>query len=189
MTGGVVYRGAEYPELDGEYLFSDFCNTSIRALAGASGNPVAREVLPANVVAAPSAFGTDADGEVYVASLYSGIIYRLRSADADSDGVGDSQDNCIEQPNGPLIPDAGGNSQLDTDGDNIGNKCDCDFTQDNVCGFPDFNLLIGCYGRATGGDPTCLAADMNGDGFVGFPDFNDFIGLYGGPPGPSGLVP
>ena len=61
------------------------------------------------------------------------------------------------------------------------------FSQDGVCGFPDFNLLIGCYGSPTGGDPTCEAADMNGDGFVDFPDFNDFIGLYNGAPGPRGL--
>lgn len=185
VTGGVVYRGAEYPELDGEYLFSDFCNTSIRALAGPPGSPVVREVLPANVVTAPSAFGTDADGEIYIASLYSGILYRLRSADSDSDGVGDSQDNCIEQPNGPLIPDAGGNSQLDSDGDRIGNMCDCDLNQDDFCGGPDFTLFIGCFNAPTNGIPTCESADMNGDGFVGGPDATQFIGGFNGPPGPS----
>ncbi len=33
--------------------------------------------------------------------------------DADSDGISDSGDNCTLVANGPLIPDAGGNSQRD----------------------------------------------------------------------------
>ena len=101
-------------------------------------------------------------------------------ADGDGDAAGDVCDNCTS------VTNAG---QLDTDGDNIGNQCDCDFSQDNFCGFPDFNLFIGCYNAPTGGDPICDAADMNGDGFVGFPDFNLFIGGYSGPPGPSGVAP
>ncbi len=45
--------------------------------------------------------------------------------DTDGDGVPDYQDNCIDTPNGPLIPDAeGGASQQDDDGDGIGNACD-----------------------------------------------------------------
>jgi hypothetical protein len=105
--------------------------------------------------------------------------------DADGDGVCDATDNCTDQPNGPLAPDAGGHSQLDTDGDGIGNMCDCDFDQDDFCGGPDFTLFIGCFNAPTGGDATCEAADMNGDGFVGGPDFTLFIGGFNGPPGPA----
>ena len=96
--------------------------------------------------------------------------------DTDGDGVIDSNDNCVLAPNP---------SQLDTDGDHIGNQCDCDFNQDNFCGGPDFTLFIGCFNAATGGNPTCEAADMNGDGFVGGPDFSLFIGGFNGAPGPS----
>ncbi|HHQ13659.1 MAG TPA: hypothetical protein ENK16_01410, partial [Chromatiales bacterium] len=45
--------------------------------------------------------------------------------DTDGDGVPDYQDNCVDTPNGPLIPDPeGGASQQDDDGDGIGNACD-----------------------------------------------------------------
>jgi len=100
----------------------------------------------------------------------------LPVVDSDGDGVPDSLDNCIQAANP---------SQLDTDGDGIGNMCDCDFNNDNFCGGPDFTLFIGCFNGATGTDATCQAADMNGDGFVGGPDFTAFIGLFNGPPGPA----
>ena len=110
------------------------------------------------------------------------------SIDTDSDGVVDSCDNCILAPNGPLIPDAGGNSQLDTDGDGYGNLCDCDFTGEGFCGGPDFTVFIGCFNQVAA-TPQCMATDMNGDGFVGGPDFTLFIGGFNDSVGPSGLVP
>jgi hypothetical protein len=102
----------------------------------------------------------------------------LEPADSDGDGVPDIDDNCTQVPN-PI--------QHDSDGDGIGNACDCDFNQDDFCGGPDFTLFIGCFNAPTGGNPTCEAADMTGDGFVGGPDFTLFIGGFNGPPGPSGL--
>jgi hypothetical protein len=96
--------------------------------------------------------------------------------DSDVDAWPDAFDNCTLLAN---------RDQLDTDGDRIGNRCDCDFNQDGFCGGPDFTLFIGCFNTPTGGDPICAAADMNGDGFVGGPDFTLFIGGFNGPPGPS----
>ena len=97
-------------------------------------------------------------------------------ADCDADFVLDNLDNCTKVAN---------TNQLDTDGDGIGNMCDCDFNQDNFCGGPDFTLFIGCFNAATGSNAGCKAADMNGDGFVGGPDFSLFIGGFNGAPGPS----
>jgi hypothetical protein len=118
-------------------------------------------------------------------STYSDIVSRTvvnipgaDHADGDGDGVGDAYDNCTLAAN---------TGQRDTDGDNIGNQCDCDFNQDNFCGGPDFTLFLGCFNAATNGDPTCEAADMNGDGFVGGPDLTLFIGGFNVAPGPSGL--
>ncbi len=96
--------------------------------------------------------------------------------DSDGDGVFDNADNCTELPNA---------DQLDTNGDGIGNLCDCDFNQDNFCGGPDFTIFVGCFNSPTNGDPQCEAADMNGDGFVGGPDFTRFITGFNGAPGPA----
>ncbi len=78
VTGGFVYRGSEYPTLDGHYFFTDFCNTAIRSLSGPSNDPVVSQVLPSNVISTPSTFGEDVDGELYIASLSDGVLYKIR---------------------------------------------------------------------------------------------------------------
>ncbi len=50
----------------------------------------------------------------------------LYPVDTDADGIPDYKDNCRLAPNGPLNPGDVGNSQLDTDGDGVGDICDDD---------------------------------------------------------------
>ncbi|MDF1554947.1 MAG: right-handed parallel beta-helix repeat-containing protein, partial [Deferrisomatales bacterium] len=103
--------------------------------------------------------------------------------DADADGVADGLDNCVMAPNGPLIPDAGGNIQRDTDGDGYGNRCDPDFNNDGGVNFADLAYMKSVF---LSGDPD---ADVNGDGGVNFGDLAILKSMFLGPPGPSGLVP
>jgi glucose/arabinose dehydrogenase len=77
VTGGRVYRGVLSPNLQGQYFFTDFCQSSIRALSGPPGNLVHRIVLPSDELSGVSTFGEDYLGELYVAELSSGSIYRL----------------------------------------------------------------------------------------------------------------
>jgi glucose/arabinose dehydrogenase len=77
ITGGRVYRGQLTPSLQGQYFFTDFCQSSIRALSGSPANPTHRIVLPSGVLANVSTFGADFKGELYVAELNTGNIYRL----------------------------------------------------------------------------------------------------------------
>ncbi|HEY6130825.1 MAG TPA: hypothetical protein VIV27_02345, partial [Halioglobus sp.] len=77
VTGGRVYRGQKSPQLQGQYFFTDFCQSSIRALSGPPGNLAHRIVLPSGELSAVSTFGEDFMGEIYVAELNSGSIYRL----------------------------------------------------------------------------------------------------------------
>lgn len=77
ITGGRVYRSSSTLLFQGEYFFSDFCQSSIRALSGTPGNLTERVVLPEGELAAVSTFGEDIDHDLYVAELYSGSIYRL----------------------------------------------------------------------------------------------------------------
>ena len=73
VTGGYVYRGAEIPELDGHYLFGDFCQGWIRGLTP-SGDVI--DWFGPQSVSGLSSFGVDAAGEVYVTST-DGTLYRV----------------------------------------------------------------------------------------------------------------
>ncbi len=77
VTGGVVVRDPAEPELDGRYLFADFCSGRIWGLApgGASGWTVA-EVGRHD--GNPVGFGEGEDGAVYAVDIGSGELLRVR---------------------------------------------------------------------------------------------------------------
>jgi glucose/arabinose dehydrogenase len=81
VTGGYVYRGATIPTLQGIYLFTDYCEGSLRALVpdgkGASTVKKVGVALGKNDVAS---FGEGADGELYVLGLDSGTLRRIVAA-------------------------------------------------------------------------------------------------------------
>jgi glucose/arabinose dehydrogenase len=68
ITGGVVYRGARIPELDGRYFYSDYCGGYLRSFVFADGratDPIDftdQVGTPGSVVS----FGVDGHGEMYV---------------------------------------------------------------------------------------------------------------------------
>jgi hypothetical protein len=98
--------------------------------------------------------------------------------DSDGDGIVDSSDNCIDVENP---------GQVDTDGDDYGNACDCDFDQSLTCGIADFNLFLPDFQSTVDSGVGC---DMDSNGTVGIDDFNLFLpGFVAGVPGPSGLIP
>jgi hypothetical protein len=96
-------------------------------------------------------------------------------------------DNCTEWENGPLAPDAGGNVQLDEDGDGYGNACDCDFDQNLTCNVDDFSIFrVDFWDTYDSG----VGTDMDGSGRIGIADFSRFrSGFSAATPGPSGLTP
>lgn len=76
ITGGYVYRGAEHPSLQGVYLLADYCSGNTwGAGQDADGSWVLSEPTPTDL--AISAFGEDADGEMYVTDINGGGIYRV----------------------------------------------------------------------------------------------------------------
>jgi hypothetical protein len=101
--------------------------------------------------------------------------------DRDADGVPDLEDNCVRLANGPLKPDRGGNSQLDTNEDGYGNSCDADFDNDGLVDADDLSLM-----QAQMGSRTARDQDMNGNGLVDPSDHTRLQNLMGSPPGPSG---
>ena len=81
VTGGYVYRGSAFPELDGAYLFSDYCTGTIWALnaARAIATGSAPEVVVGNAGFSVSSFGQDDAGELYVVDL-GGRVLKLTAA-------------------------------------------------------------------------------------------------------------
>lgn len=104
--------------------------------------------------------------------------------DADADGVPDSQDNCVNEPNGPLLPDLGLHIQRDTNGDGFGNVCDPDLNNDGVVNNLDAGLLRLDFLK-TGN----LNSDFNGDHVVNSLDAGILSRFLLSVPGPSGLAP
>jgi glucose/arabinose dehydrogenase len=78
VTGGVVYRGCRIPALAGTYFFGDYCSGFVRSIRVAGGQASELRDWSAGTrgVGAPTAFGLDAQGEVYVVD-YDGEVYRL----------------------------------------------------------------------------------------------------------------
>jgi len=78
IVGGYVYRGSEYPDLTGRYFFSDNCRGTIWDVPATATSPASPEALldtSLNV----SSFGEDENGELYVADLSGGHIFKVTS--------------------------------------------------------------------------------------------------------------
>lgn len=97
--------------------------------------------------------------------------------DSDADGILDDADNCTEIPN---------SGQEDLDGDEYGDMCDCDFTNDGVCDINDFSVFLADF---SAGVDSGVGTDMSSDGTLGIEDFSKFlVGFSNGAPGPSGTA-
>ena len=73
VTGGYVYRGASMPELDGWYVYGDFCSGRIWAVNTADSRPA---VLLADTGLPIASFGELPDGEL-LALTFANAVYRL----------------------------------------------------------------------------------------------------------------
>jgi hypothetical protein len=84
VTAGYVYRGCAIPELEGAYVFGDFCSSRIWTFRW-DGEPdppateVTEELEPDGdaTIQLISSFGEDAAGELYVVDLADGEVYRI----------------------------------------------------------------------------------------------------------------
>ena len=83
VTGGFVYRGARYPDLDGHYLFADFASGRVWALRPDGDRRVSSDrVRQIAQIPGVASFGLDPrSGDILIASLSAGLL-RLVPADA-----------------------------------------------------------------------------------------------------------
>ena len=76
ITGGYVYRGSQYPELAGLYLFGDFCTGKLWSL----DEPTPGDWRMVELLDTPlqiSSFGEDEAGELYVTSFHDNRVHRV----------------------------------------------------------------------------------------------------------------
>jgi glucose/arabinose dehydrogenase len=75
IIGGYVYRGAALPELEGTYIYGDWCSGHIWGLRQDNGGWTQLHLLRSGLMI--SSFGLDERGEIYVADLRDGYLYRI----------------------------------------------------------------------------------------------------------------
>lgn len=75
IIGGHVYRGEEVPALNGLYVFGDYCSGRLRTVPADRELPTPEIVLDTDI--RMSSFGMDADGELYIADVDNGVVYRI----------------------------------------------------------------------------------------------------------------
>ncbi|WP_250253107.1 PQQ-dependent sugar dehydrogenase [Chryseobacterium sp. Marseille-Q3244] len=73
ITGGYVYRGTQYPSLQGKYFFADYCSNQIGIL-GTDNSITWTAAYSGNGF---SSFGQDSQKELYVAGVESGKIFKI----------------------------------------------------------------------------------------------------------------
>ncbi len=97
--------------------------------------------------------------------------------DTDGDGVVDALDNCRTLSNA---------TQVDSDADGFGNRCDGDLNNNGSTNAQDTTLYRQQLGQPSVA-PTYNKADINANGSVNAQDTTLFRQLLAAPPGPSGL--
>jgi glucose/arabinose dehydrogenase len=76
VTGGYVYRGKAVPAAAGRYFYGDYCSGTIWSFRIANGRATGLRREPFKVEGL-SSFGEDAAGELYLAAVNDGGVYRL----------------------------------------------------------------------------------------------------------------
>lgn len=87
VTGGYFYTGSTYPNFQNKYFFTDYCDDKIRMVNGAGVITTTTSFSGNNFVT----FGEDVNGELYIAGISSGTIYKiidssLSSSDFETNG-------------------------------------------------------------------------------------------------------
>jgi glucose/arabinose dehydrogenase len=185
VTGGAVYRGP-VESLQGTYFFSDFSTARIWSFrfdgsdpADFNGGNVIEFVdwnaqpgfLPQQgTVASVATFGSDADGNLYFTNLFGGELFSI-AMDSDDDGWTDPRDSC---------PAFANLDQRDTDGNGIGDACECG-DQDGS-GSVDLDDLLAIHAALYDPSRVTELCDTNEDGRC---DVVDVIGanakIFGAP--------
>lgn len=73
VTGGYYYSGTAYPNFQNKYFFTDYCDNKIRMVDNAGVITTTASFSGNNFVT----FGEDVNGELYIAGITSGTVYKI----------------------------------------------------------------------------------------------------------------
>lgn len=91
VTSGYVYRGKQFPQLTGWFLYADYASGRFWGLKQQGGKTIANEEIDVSYTTAagkesrtlnrvqPASFGEDVDGELYVCD-HNGVVYRITAS-------------------------------------------------------------------------------------------------------------
>lgn len=155
VVGGYVYRGCAMPELQGIYLFGDYCSAKVWAMEFdgqdvQSVTNIQSQLSPSVEgfnISTISSFGEDNTGEVYILSnsTTNGALFKIIPAD----GKGEP---C------PV-------------------KCPGDLDDSGAVDGADLAVLLGAWGPC--GDPDNCPADLDGSSTVDGADLAVLLGAWG----------
>lgn len=74
VTGGYIYNGTNYPNFKEFYFFSDYCNPQI-GMMSSTGTITYSQTFSGNNF---STFGEDNTGELYIAAINNGTIFKIK---------------------------------------------------------------------------------------------------------------
>jgi len=150
ITGGYVYRGCAIPELDGWYLFGDFCTGQVWALQTDGVTRTNFQNLTGQIGRGGfdlTSFGEDLNGELYLVGYNSGELHRIVPATP----VDDNNNGVLDSCETVCTPDLNGDGVLDNG---------------------DLGAFVTLFLNA---DP---AADFTGDGILDNGDISAFVTAY-----------
>jgi glucose/arabinose dehydrogenase len=90
LTGGFVYRGCRYPQLEGYYIMADYISGNVWLL-----DSLGNDIFFDNLTASISSFGESENGELYATSLATNALYEVRETSIPYDLV-------ITEANNPI---------------------------------------------------------------------------------------
>ncbi|MEQ1745791.1 MAG: PQQ-dependent sugar dehydrogenase [Saprospiraceae bacterium] len=78
VTGGFIYRGTQYADLQDFYLFADYVSGRWWATRQGPDGTFSTALIGQFAANQYSTYGEDRDGELYVAALAQGVIYKVK---------------------------------------------------------------------------------------------------------------
>ncbi len=153
ITGGVVYRGYEYLQLDGIYFYADYCSGRFWGLRKSGNSWQNEQILTTQYE--PTSFGRDKNGRVFFTDFANNAVYEITGITTPASGTPSPTSSASPTASSAIPGD--GNFDGRVDGldfviwvDNYGNSNvhgahDGDFNNDEKVDGLDFVIWVDNY--------------------------------------------